>query len=281
MSENVVINGVAYNGVDSLALTRADGTVVTFYPDAVRYVTQTLTEAQKAQARKNIGAQAELTAADQESIVQQVITALGTPVFGRVEEGNKITLSTEHLADGTYYFGYEDKDGNWVEIGTLNHTVVPEPTYTNAFTLAIDSNKQPYNGGKGWKDGYRLNSSATESQDAAADVTGFIPVLWGDTLYLRDISMPTSGNSLGKNYIYVYDASFANIGAYFRGDSSMASAISKGGITVGADGNVSSIKLDGTTFDSTPSGSMNTRYVRFSCDQITDDSLITINVPIV
>lgn len=55
MSENVVINDTTYNGVDALALVRADGTVVTFYPDAVRYNKQALTEKQKAQARENIG----------------------------------------------------------------------------------------------------------------------------------------------------------------------------------------------------------------------------------
>lgn len=55
MAENVVINDTTYNGVDSLALVRADGTVATFYPDAVRYNKQTLTEAQKAQAKKNVG----------------------------------------------------------------------------------------------------------------------------------------------------------------------------------------------------------------------------------
>lgn len=60
------------------------------------------------------------TEADQEAIVQQVITALGTPVFGTVSADKKITLSTEHLADGIYYLGYEDKNGNWVEIGEIN-----------------------------------------------------------------------------------------------------------------------------------------------------------------
>lgn len=131
MSENVVINGVAYNGVDSLALTRSDGTVVTFYPDAVRYNAQTLTEAQKAQARKNIGAQAELTAADQEAIVQQVIAALGTPVFGTVDENCHINLSGK-LADGkTYTFTFEDEDGTIATIGT--YTKEAAPTYTNLF----------------------------------------------------------------------------------------------------------------------------------------------------
>lgn len=55
MAENVVINDTTYNGVDALSLVRSDGSVATFYPDAVRYNTQNLTEAQKVQACENIG----------------------------------------------------------------------------------------------------------------------------------------------------------------------------------------------------------------------------------
>lgn len=61
------------------------------------------------------------TEADQEDIVQQVITALGTPVFGRVDEDNNIILTGE-LAEGVYTLKYEDADGNVTEIGTLNHS---------------------------------------------------------------------------------------------------------------------------------------------------------------
>lgn len=58
------------------------------------------------------------TEADQEAIVQQVITALGTPVFGTVDEDNNIILTGE-LADGTYVVKYEDAEGNVTEIGTI------------------------------------------------------------------------------------------------------------------------------------------------------------------
>lgn len=45
MSENVVINGTTYNGVDSLALVRTDGTVAIFRPDAVPTYVATAAEA--------------------------------------------------------------------------------------------------------------------------------------------------------------------------------------------------------------------------------------------
>ena len=56
MSENIVINGKTYTGTEAVDLLNENGETVFFYPDAVRYNKQTLTEEQKAQARENIGA---------------------------------------------------------------------------------------------------------------------------------------------------------------------------------------------------------------------------------
>lgn len=64
------------------------------------------------------------TPADQEFIVQQVIAALGTPVFGRVDEYNNIILSGD-LTDGTYTLKYEDAEGNIKEAGVINLTNEP------------------------------------------------------------------------------------------------------------------------------------------------------------
>lgn len=55
MAQDVVINGTTYPAVESVALADANGNATMYYPDAVRYVEQTLTEAQKEQARGNIG----------------------------------------------------------------------------------------------------------------------------------------------------------------------------------------------------------------------------------
>lgn len=56
MAENIVVNGVNYNGVDSVEFETPEGKSAAFYPDAVRYSPQELTDEQKAVARKNIGA---------------------------------------------------------------------------------------------------------------------------------------------------------------------------------------------------------------------------------
>lgn len=55
------------------------------------------------------------TPADQEQIVQDVIKALGTPVFGRVENDNTLILSG-NLADGTYHIKYENADGKLSDV---------------------------------------------------------------------------------------------------------------------------------------------------------------------
>lgn len=56
MAENLVVNDVTYPQVEALSLTSDTGEQIVFYPDAVRYVEQELTDEQKAQARENIGA---------------------------------------------------------------------------------------------------------------------------------------------------------------------------------------------------------------------------------
>ena len=55
MANDLVINGQTYSSVEAVALTDSNGNTVQYYPDAVRYVSQELTEDQKSQARANIG----------------------------------------------------------------------------------------------------------------------------------------------------------------------------------------------------------------------------------
>lgn len=218
------------------------------------------------------------TPADQEAIVQQVIAALGTPVYGTVSEDKTIILEAD-LGAGTYTFMLKKDDGSLALIGTGEYQSGPK--YTNALTEAIDTDGQPYNGGKGWKDGYRLNSSSTETADTAADITGFIPAKWGDTLYLENVKMNPNSANKSKSYIRMFNSSFTVLGAYFRGDTGFAHATTNGGMVVGSDGYASSIKLDATTFTSVPDSGMDKAiYVRFCCDEITDDSIVTVNEPI-
>lgn len=100
---------------------------------------QPLTEDQKAQVRQNIGAQAALTEADREEIVQQVITALGIPVFGTVDGDNNIILTGE-LSGDSYTVMYEDADGNRITIGQISIDTETELPIQWTIGVKIDTN---------------------------------------------------------------------------------------------------------------------------------------------
>ena len=229
------------------------------------------------------------TQADQEAIVQQVIAALGTPVFGRVDADHNIILTGE-LADGTYVLKYEDAEGNVTEIGTLNHTYVPEPTYTNVLPLAINTDGTKYNGGQGWKTGARLNSSGAESTSSAegVEVTGFIPVKSGDKVYLRNVTMNNSGEKANQTYMWLYDASFAKLEGRYKlfsqfSAEAMNSQKSQGLIDFDGNGNLTMLTIDHNVFyTGTSLGDLsNAAYLRISCEEIDGSSIITVNEPIV
>lgn len=136
------------------------------------------------------------TPADLEDIVQQVIAALGTPVYGTVDENNHITLSG-HLVDGTYTLSFEDSDGFVVAYaGTIKK--VTGPSYTNQIPISTDASGAVYNG-TGYKVGVRLRSTGEEAALSVAAatnpafVTGYIPVTTGQTLYLENCYIDTNG----------------------------------------------------------------------------------------
>lgn len=92
--------------------------------------------------------------------------------------------------------------------GNIVITVVASKPRVNVLPNAVDENGNPYNGGQGWKSGYRLSSSGAESTSASNQVTGFIPAIKGQTMTLEDIELPAT-NYTGYNtcYIAVYDSS--------------------------------------------------------------------------
>lgn len=244
---------------------------------------QSLTDAQKAQARANIGAISEVdvpqkgvhywTPADQESIVQQVIAALGTPVYGTVDENKHITLSG-HLVDGTYTLSFEDTDGFTAELCALEKGGI-----TNRLPLAIASDKTPFNGGQGWKTGYRLNSTGAETAMDGMEVTGFIPVQAGDIVRLQNVGW-TSGAS--QTYAWCYDSNF-NYLAYKNAAS--ISNVTSDYATLDSSGNLVQFTADASFFQdakgcawSEINGKM--AYFRINCADISENSIITVNQPI-
>lgn len=87
MSQDVVINGTTYPGVESISLQDSEGNARMYFPNAVRYVPQTLTDEQKAQARENIGA----ASADEVSELSKEIAKL--------EQGSGTSTAAEQVDD--------------------------------------------------------------------------------------------------------------------------------------------------------------------------------------
>lgn len=73
-------------------------------------------------------------------------------ITGVLDENNNILLSG-NLADGTYTLKYENEDGTYTEIGTLEVGAIPEPTEPTNFADTSSSD---------WLTDYRLSFNGTE-----------------------------------------------------------------------------------------------------------------------
>ena len=81
------------------------------------------------------------------------------------------------------------------------------PKHKNQILSSIESNGTPYNGGVGYKEGYRLNSSGVETALSTGVVSGFIPFN-GQSIELR---IPNTIPQDGYAYLHVYDSNFTTI----------------------------------------------------------------------
>lgn len=214
------------------------------------------------------------TGTDQESIVQQVIMALGTPVFGRVDANNNIIL-TGDLTKGTYTLKYEDDEGKVIEIGTID---IDSDTIRNLILIATDADGNAYNNGQGWKTGYRLNSSGTETTASEIEVTGFMEVTNTDTIYFSNISWPYTGTNNAQCYFALYDDSYGVITS-MQMKNLGNSKDSDSGVTFNSDDNLIEINLPKLMHYYQLTNN-NAAYFRISAEIIDSNSIITVNQPI-
>lgn len=206
------------------------------------------------------------TDADQESVVQQVIAALGTPVYGWVDDDNTIILNG-NLTSDTYTIMYEDAEGNLTYIGTINggDTV----SFINRLREATDANGSIYNG-KGWKENVRISVSGgfTETAHDGTMLTGFIPVRAGDIIRLKNVAMPPTTSDY-KSAAYSFDSNKTGI--------TNTNITSDTGDTFGVvieDGNVVQFTVSAHFFGGDASGS---GYLRINAERFTNSSIITVN----
>lgn len=129
--------------------------------------------------------------------------------------------------------------------------------YTNQITKSIDTDGNPYNGGKGWKTGYRLNSSGVETEATGFEVTGFIEATAGDVIRFKNL---TSTDASSNTRMFFYTSAFVKNNTPLSAQS-LIDLFNAGQYTV------DSLYAD-------------CKYFRISANSISDDSIVTINEPI-
>lgn len=110
------------------------------------------------------------------------------------------TAKAIKIPDGAVYKIVSNGETLW-ESSYLN--MVPSSKESNGTTI--------YNGGLGYKEGYRIRSGGAEGA-ASSICTGFIPVKGGDVIRVKDAkgrSIYTSNNTVAVNYA---DSTRTNIG---------------------------------------------------------------------
>lgn len=93
--------------------------------------------------------------------------------------------------------------------GSVVWQLVENVNYTNQVPISIDADGSVFNGGLGYKNGYRLSSSGGESVAESCTVTGFIKAKAGDTIRIKGYVWYNTASSL--NYLVAYDSAFAKV----------------------------------------------------------------------
>lgn len=237
--------------------------------DVVRYGAQTLTDAQKAQARANIDAASADEVADLNVRIgqQHLLFAEGETVEEALawlaENGD--TTKVYVLPDGFFYeYKQTIVEGN-------------APTHTNILPLAVNTDGSPYvglNGEKGYKTDYRLNSSLAEVAQSGMCCTGYLPITPGATGVLRFKNITVSGTKGG--YIYAYKSDFSSgVGANSAFETTLSNSYDATSgvytITLGQTAGTNGVTIGGF------SGLNQAHYLRVSIGNINENTIITWN----
>ena len=94
---------------------------------------------------------------------------------------------------------------------TLDGVQIWSKGITNWVRKSINADGTIYNGGLGYKDGYRVRSGGAEVATGTASITGYIKVNGGDVIRISgfDFSYKSTANAIN-----VSDAEFTNIGQF-------------------------------------------------------------------
>lgn len=189
MPQDVVINGVTYPAVEALAMVDSSGNTVVYYPDAVRYNEQKLTDAQKAQARANIGV---------DTFVTDELAKLGQI------ETPKIVSSVAEMTDTAKHYvldGYIWHNKTMVTTG--------ETTYPNVF----DKSTATINGRLSVSTG--AAASATTGSKGCI-ITDYIELTdWTElSSYMVRVNFELQSTDIDANEVFFFDESKTLTGTY-------------------------------------------------------------------
>lgn len=151
--------------------------------------------------------------------------------------------------------------------GDVVITAVAVVSRTDVLRQSVSSDGTPYNGGAGYKSGYRLNSSGNEAAKSGVYCSGFIPMVSTQTIEFDGIELPADTSVGNSNYtIHFYDSTFTRIAKsqYQAHDVFRTTSIGTGT----TDDSGKYIK----TFK--PTGVSGLAYIRFSCGMIDDNSKV-------
>lgn len=138
---------------------------------------------------------------------------------------------------------------------------------TDVLRQSVSSDGTLYNGGTGYKSGYRLNSSGNEAAASGVYCSGFIPITNAQTIEFEGISLPAVPGVANSNYtIHFYNSAFTRIAKSQYQAHNVFLTPSIGAGTTDDSGNY--IK----TFK--PTGVSGLAYIRFSCGLIDDGSKV-------
>lgn len=99
-------------------------------------------------------------------------------------------------------------DGVELKSLSVNGVLAWKSGYKNWVPLSINADGTIYNGGLGYKEGYRIRSGGAEDAQGSAVCTGFIPYRQGDILRIY----PKYARLNSQNAFNFSDAEFNNLG---------------------------------------------------------------------
>ena len=186
---NVKLGNDTLNGVNTVRLQKADGEGYASFVANIPEIVQTTGDSETAVMSQK-ATTAEINALKSDITDIKSGTIQQTPLFANSIDECTDTTKLYVLPDGYIYaYMYTEK-----------------PAYTNVLTTAVDVDNTPYNGGLGYKEGYRYSTSSGEVESSATDLTGYIPIRAREdgtipTVRFKNITLNEAGLGMVNSFI--------------------------------------------------------------------------------